>query len=326
MNSNKPVQDKLPGLAMANDGTLPHAEDVAFTSHARLAKHVIDEVRHNAGDKSTGATAFPAAAILYDVLFNRSVDLRGRPILRTKSFADMLKSLKEQQEKVKRALKTVSGSLTGERLSVALEIMRALHVYESVGVQAAALIQQVTSEQFELTSLAFKRKMEQGKGAVSKLRAETVMSVVVAGTRGGCEKNTCDNDTTMFLEKVSVRRGPLSPNSATTQGQCKSQNQPAACITNRQVPCKPPHCSRIHLPNMGDTCYLNLNIQCLAHCRELNSGRQGPVQADTTTAGTSKISASERAAAHYWKVIGYLNVGQLNNGNLHNVFRELREV
>jgi len=37
---------------MANDGTLPHVEDSAFTSHARLAKHVMDEVSHNAGDKS----------------------------------------------------------------------------------------------------------------------------------------------------------------------------------------------------------------------------------------------------------------------------------
>jgi len=221
---------------MANDGTLPHAEDIAFTSHARLAKHVMDEVRHNAGDKSTGASAFPGTAILYDVLFNRSVDLRGRPILRTKSSADMLKCLKEQWEKVKQALQTVSG----ERL--ALEIMRALHVYESVGVQAAALIQQMTSEQFERTSLAFKRKMEQGKGAMSKLRAETVMSVVVTETRGGCEKNSCGDDTILFLEKVAVGRGPLSPNSAITQRQCKSQTQPAACISKRPVPCKPHHC------------------------------------------------------------------------------------
>jgi len=95
-------------------------------------------------------------------------------------------------------------------------------------------------------------------------------------------------------------------------------------MTKRQVPYKPPHCSRIGLPNLGDTCDLNSGIQCLAHCRELNSGRQGPGQADATTAGTSKISASERAAAHYWKVISDLNVGQLNNGNLHNLFRELR--
>ena len=72
MISNKPVQDKLAGLTMASDGTLPHAEDIAFTSHARLAKYVMDEVRHNAGDKSSGATAFPAPAILYDVLFNRT--------------------------------------------------------------------------------------------------------------------------------------------------------------------------------------------------------------------------------------------------------------
>ena len=41
---------------------------------------------------------------------------------------------------MQQAKETVSGSLTGERLSVALEIMRALHVYESMGVQAAALM------------------------------------------------------------------------------------------------------------------------------------------------------------------------------------------
>jgi len=76
MISNNPVQDKLAGLVMANDGTLPHAEDIAFTSHARLAQHVMDEVRHNVGDKSSGATAFPATAILHKVLFDRSVDLR----------------------------------------------------------------------------------------------------------------------------------------------------------------------------------------------------------------------------------------------------------
>ena len=34
MISNNPVQDKLAGLLMANDGTLPHAEDIAFTGHA----------------------------------------------------------------------------------------------------------------------------------------------------------------------------------------------------------------------------------------------------------------------------------------------------
>jgi ubiquitin C-terminal hydrolase len=78
------------------------------------------------------------------------------------------------------------------------------------------------------------------------------------------------------------------------------------------------------LPNLGDTCYLNSATQCLAHCRELNSGRQGPGQADATTAGTSKISASERAAAHYWKVISNLNVGQFNDGNLHNLIRKLQ--
>ena len=111
----------------------------------------------------------------------------------------MLKNLKEQQDKVQQAKETVSGSLTGERLSVALEIMRALHAYESMGVQAAALIQKMASKQFELTSLAFKRKMKQGMGAVSKLRAETVMSVVVTGTRDSCEKNGCGDDTTRFL-------------------------------------------------------------------------------------------------------------------------------
>ena len=140
MISNKPVQDKLAGLIMANDGTLPHAEDVAFTSHARLAKHVMDEVSHNVGDKSSGATALPATAILSDVLFNTKADLRGRPILRTKTFPDMLKCLQQQQEKVKHALETVSGTLTGERRRVALETMRALHVYESMGAEAAARI------------------------------------------------------------------------------------------------------------------------------------------------------------------------------------------
>jgi len=89
----------------------------------------MDKIRHNAVDKSAGATAFPATAILYDVLFNRSADLRGRPIVWTKSFPDVLKCLKPQQDKVKHALETVSGSLTGERLSMALETMRALHVY-----------------------------------------------------------------------------------------------------------------------------------------------------------------------------------------------------
>ena len=217
-----------------------------------------------------GATAFPATAILYQVLFNRSVDVRGRPILRTKCFSDMLKGLKEQQDKVQQALETVSGSLTGEMPSVALEIMQALHVYEIVGVQAAALIQQMTSEQLERTSLAFKRKPEQGMGAISKYRAETVMSVVVTGTRGGCEKNSCGDGTTMFLEKVPVGGGPLKPKSASTELQCKSQKEPAACLTKRQVPCKTPHCNRSGLPNLGNTCYLNLAIQCLAHCGELN--------------------------------------------------------
>ena len=123
MISNTPVQDKLTGLVMANDGTLPHAKDIAYTSHARLANHVMDEVRHNAGDISAGATVFLATAILYEVPFNRSVDLYGCPILRTKSFADMPKCLTEQQEKKKHALETVSGSLTGERRSMAPEIM-----------------------------------------------------------------------------------------------------------------------------------------------------------------------------------------------------------
>ena len=84
------------------------------------------------------------------------------------------------------------------------------------------------------TSLAFKRKMKQGMGAVSKLRAETVMSVVVTGTRGGCEKNSCGDGTTMFLEKVPVGDGPLKPNTASTEHQCKSQKEPAACLTNNK--------------------------------------------------------------------------------------------
>jgi len=37
-----------------------------------------------------------------------------------------------------------------------------------------------------MTLLAFKRRMEQGMGVVSTLRAQTVMSVVVTETRGGC--------------------------------------------------------------------------------------------------------------------------------------------
>lgn len=83
------------------------------------------------------------------------VDLRERPIFRTKSFPDVLKCLQEQKEKLKHALETVSGTLTGERLSVALGSMRALHVYQSMGVEAAALIQQMMSEELEQTSLAF---------------------------------------------------------------------------------------------------------------------------------------------------------------------------
>jgi len=47
------------------------------------------------------------------------------------------------------------------------------------------------------------------------------------------------------------------------------------------------------------------------------------VQADANTAGTPALSATERAAALYWKVIGNLNVGHLNHGNLHNLIREL---
>ena len=47
------------------------------------------------------------------------------------------------------------------------------------------------------------------------------------------------------------------------------------------------------------------------------------MQADTNTAGTPALSATERAAAHYWKVIGNLNVGHLNHGNLHDLIREL---
>jgi len=82
-------------------------------------------------------------------------------------------------------------------------------------------------------------------GVLSTLRAQTVMSVVVTGTRGGCENNSCGNDTTMLLEKDPVGGGPLSPNSATTKRLCERQNQPAACKTKRQVPCRPPHCIRI---------------------------------------------------------------------------------
>jgi len=67
-----------------------------------------------------------------------------------------------------------------------------------------------------------------------------------------------------------------------------------------------------------------MGSRCLAHCGELNLVRQGPVQADATTAGTSTISTTERAAAHYWKVISDLNVGQFNDGNLHNLIRKLR--
>jgi len=184
---------------MANDGTLPHAEDIAFTSHARLAKYVMDEARHNA--VTNPLVPLPFQQLQFCMTFFLTDQLTCVAANSSdKVIADKLKCLKEQQEKVQHALETVSGSLTGERLSVALEIMRALHVYEIVGVQAAALTQQMTSEQFELTSLAFKRKMEQGKSAVSKLQAETVMSVVVTGTRGGCE-NSCGDDTNHVLGK-----------------------------------------------------------------------------------------------------------------------------
>jgi len=98
-----------------------------------------------------------------------------------------------------------------------------------VGVEAAALIQRMTSEQLELTSPAFKRKLKQGKGEVSKLRAETVMSVVVTGTGGGCDKNTCGEDSRIFLEKSPVASGPPSPHSKKTERQRKNQKQPAAC-------------------------------------------------------------------------------------------------
>jgi len=106
-----------------------------------------------------------------------------------------------------------------------------------VGVEAAAIIQQMTSEELEQTSLAFKNTMEQGKGAVSKLRAETVMSVVVTGTRGGCEKNRCGEDTTIFFQKAPVGSGPLSPHSKNTERQRETHKQPTACITKRHVLC-----------------------------------------------------------------------------------------
>ena len=122
-----------------------------------------------------------------------------------------------------------------------------------MGVEAAALIQRMTSEQLELTSLAFKRKLEQSKGEVSKLRAGTVMSVVVTGTGGGCDKKTCGEDSIMFLEKSPVASGPPSPHSKKTERQRKNQKQPAACTTKRQLPCIPPHCSTTGLPNLGRT-------------------------------------------------------------------------
>jgi len=48
--------------------------------------------------------------------------------------------------------------------------------------------------------------------------------------------------------------------------------------------------------------------------------------ANATTDSACKIDASERAAAHYWKVIGFLNIEQLNTGNLHNLLQEIRIV
>jgi len=113
-----------------------------------------------------------------------------------------------------------------ERLRVALETMRALHVYESVEVEAAARIQQIKCEQLEQISLAFKRKMDQGKGQVFKLREETVMNVVVTGTRSGCENKSCGKDGSMFLEQSPVAKGPLSPHSDPTQCQQKIRNSP----------------------------------------------------------------------------------------------------
>jgi len=221
----------------------------------------------------------------------------------------MLKSLRQQQEKVKHALETVSGNLTGERLRVELETMRALHVYESVGVEAAARIQQMNCEQLEQTSLALKRKMDQGKGEVSKLQAETVMSVVVTGTRSGCENKSCGEVGSMSLEQSPVAKRPLSLQSDPTSCQRKNQEQPAACTTKREVPYHPPHRSRIDLPNLGDTCYVNSAIQCLAHCTSLNPGLHARMPADATTHGTGTMATSERVAAHYWKVIGDLNAG-----------------
>jgi len=218
----------------------------------------------------------------------------GQLIVQTKTFPDMLKSLRQQQEKVKHALEIVSKSLTGERLRVALETMRALHVYESAGVEAVARIRQINCKQLEQTSLAYKRKMDQGKGAVSKLRAETVMSVVVTGTRSGCENKSCGDDGSMFLEQSPVANRPLSPQSDPTSFHRKNQKLPAACTTKRQVPYHPPHRNRIGLPNLGDTSYGNSAIQCLAHCTSLNPGLHARMPADATTHGTCTMAASER--------------------------------
>ena len=209
---------------------------------------------------------------------------------------------------------------------MALETMRALHVYESVEVEAAARIQQMKCEQLEQISLAFKRKMDQGKGQVFKLRAETVMNVVVTGTRSGCENKSCGKDGSMFLEQSPVAKGPLSPHSDPTQCQRKNQKQPAACTTKRQVPYQPPHRSKIGLPNFGDTCYVNSAIQCLAHCTSLNPGLHALMPADATMHGTGTTAAIERVAAYYWKVIGDLHVGHLNLGNLQNLLLEIWSV
>jgi len=100
------------------------------------------------------------------------------------------------------------------------------------------------------------------------------------------------------------------------------------CTTKRQVPYQPPHRSRIGLPNLGDTCYVNSAIQCLAHCTSLNPGLHALMPPDATMHGTGTIAASERIAAHYWEVIisGDLNVGHLNLGNLPNLLLEIRIV
>jgi len=82
----------------------------------------------------------------------------------------------------------------------------------------------------------------------------------------------------------------------------------------------------IFLPNLGDTCDVNSAIQCLAHCTSLNPGLHTLMPADAKIHGTGRTAASKRVAAHYWKVIGDLNVGQLNIGNLQNLLLEIRIV